>query len=166
MRKFSETEIKDILRHREKKIAGIHQKMFSMYRELENTDSLLESLAFPAVKITEMPAGKGSHKDLGDVLISYNRRIYTREEEIRKIMWELTEEEESICRLWMCFQKLGNPYYSILHELYVENQLYQTVENGFGKAHKTFEKYRKRGMEQLMQSYHDWIDQNERKLSG
>lgn len=153
MRKLSETQIKDILRNREQKIANIHKKMFSLYRELENTEEIMETAAFPSTEISGMPGRKGGHKDLGDVLLKYNRQIYNRSEEIRKIMWELAEEEESISRLWACFHALGEPYYSILYALYVENQLYQAVEDEFGSAHKTFEKYRKQGIQTLLLIY-------------
>lgn len=154
MRNLSETEIKEILRHREQKITNIHKKMISLYHELEDTEEVLESAALPSAELQGMPGGKGGHKDLGDVLLRYNRQIYDRNEEIREIMWELVEEEDSISRVWACFHALGEPYYDILHELYVENQLYQVVEHEFPGSHKTFERYRQQGIEQLLQLYH------------
>lgn len=153
MKNLSETEIKDILRNREQKIANIHKKMFSLYRELEHTDDILESVAFPSTNLSGLPGGKGCHKDLGDVLIKYNRQNYNRSEEIRRIMWELVEQEDSINRVWACFHALDDPYYSILYALYVENQLYQTVEDSFDVSHKTFEKYRQQGIELLIRFY-------------
>lgn len=153
MRKLNETEIKDILRNREQKIENIHKKMLSLYREMEHTDEIMESVAFPSTNHSGLPGGKGGHKDLGDVLLQYNRQLYSRNEEIRKIMWELVEEEDSISRLWACFYALGDPYYSILNALYVENQLYQTVEESFDVSHKTFEKYRQKGIELLLRFY-------------
>ena len=86
-------------------------------------------------------------------MLQYNRQICNRNEEIRKIMWELVEEEDSISRLWACFYALNDPFYSILNALYVENQLYQAVENNFDMSHKTFEKYRQRGIELLLLFY-------------
>lgn len=153
MRKLSEMEIKDILRNRDQKIESIHKKMFHLYQELEHTDEIMESAAFPSTNYSGLPGGKGGHKDLGDVLLKYNRQLYNRNEEIRRIMWELVEEEDSISRLWACFYGLGDPYYSILNALYVENQLYQTVEDSFDVSHKTFEKYRQKGIELLLRFY-------------
>lgn len=154
MRNLSETEIKEILRHREQKIANVHKKMISLYHELADTEGLMESASFPVPEFMGMPGGKGGHKDLGDVLLQYHRQIYNRNEEIRKIMWELSEEEESISRVWACFHALGEPYYDILYGLYVENRLYQAVEDEFPGAHKTFERYRRQGIEYLLQLYH------------
>lgn len=153
MKNLNETEIKNILRNREQKIADIHNKMFSLYQELGDTGEIMTTAAFPSAGITGMPGAKGGHKDLGDVLLRYQHQLCSRNEEIRKIMWELTEEEDSISRVWACFHALTNPYYSILNALYVENQLYQAVETKFDASHKTFEKYRQQGMKQLASFY-------------
>lgn len=153
MRSLDEAAVKDILQNREKKIDNIHRKMISLYQELERNDEVLETVAYPKTELSGMSGGKGTHKDLGDVLLQYNRQICNRNEEIRKIMWELVEEEDSISRLWACFYALNDPFYSILNALYVENQLYQAVENNFDMSHKTFEKYRQRGIELLLLFY-------------
>lgn len=153
MRILDEAAVKDILQNREKKIENIHKKMLSLYQELGRNDEVLETVAYPKSELKGMPGGKGNHKDLGDVLFQYNHQLCNRNEEIRKIMWELVEEEDSISRLWACFYALNDPFYSILNALYVENQLYQTVENNFDMSHKTFEKYRQRGMELLLRLY-------------
>lgn len=153
MRSLDEAAVKDILQNREKKIDNIHRKMISLYQELERNDEVLETVAYPKTELSGMSGGKGNHKDLGDVLLQYNRQICNRNEEIRKIMWELVEEEDSISRLWACFYALNDPFYSILNALYVENQLYQVVENNFDMSHKTFEKYRQRGIELLLLFY-------------
>ena len=153
MRSLDEAAVKDILQNREKKIDNIHRKMISLYQELERNDEVLETVAYPKTELSGMSGGKGNHKDLGDVLLQYNRQICNRNEEIRKIMWELVEEEDSISRLWACFYALNDPFYSILNALYVENQLYQAVENNFDMSHKTFEKYRQRGIELLLLFY-------------
>lgn len=153
MRNLNQTEIKDILRHREEKLANIHKKMFHLYKEIGDTDEILNAVAFSPTALTGMPGGKGGHKDLGDVLLRYNWQIHQRNEDIRRIMWELVEEEDSISRVWACLHGLSDPYYSILHEVYVKNQLYQSVEERFNASHKTFERYRQRGMEQLAGYY-------------
>ena len=153
MRSLDEAAVKDILQNREKKIDNIHRKMISLYQELERNDEVLETVAYPKTELSGMSGGKGTHKDLGDVLLQYNRQICNRNEEIRKIMWELVEEEDSISRLWACFYALNDPFYSILNALYVENQLYQAIENNFDMSHKTFEKYRQRGIELLLLFY-------------
>lgn len=156
---IDEEMVKDILRERDREIKSIHEKMLSFYQELESSDSLLEAVALPALqKEVGMPSGKGGHKDLGDVLARYQRQLLDQDEEIRKIMWELAEQERMVNRVWACFHALEEPYYSILHRMYVENQLYQTVEAGFGMSHKTFEKHRRQGIELVIWYYESGAD--------
>ena len=147
-----EETIKDILRYYPEKIKNIRQKMLSLYQETES-EEVLSAVALPPINMIGMPSAKGNHKDLGDVLISYQKQIWKRNEEIREMMWQLSEEEAIIRRVWACFHVLDNPYYSILHALYVENQLYTAVESSFDMSHKTFEKYRRDGINLLIRFY-------------
>lgn len=152
--KIGEAEVKDILRHKEKKIESIHRKMLSLYQELDNHEErILSAVALTSAEIKGMPGKKGEYKDLGDMLLQYKRQAYRRREELMKIMWELVEEEERINRIWACFHALQEPYYSILYELYVEAQLYEAVESSFQMSHKTFEKQRQFGIRSIMQFY-------------
>lgn len=147
-----EETIKDILRYYPEKIKNIRQKMLSLYQETES-EEVLSAVALPPINMSGMPGAKGNHKDLGDVLISYQKQIWKRNEEIREMMWQLSEEEAMVRRVWACFHVLDNPYYSILHALYVENQLYMAVESSFDMSHKTFEKYRRDGINLLIRFY-------------
>ena len=151
--KISEAAVKDILRNREKKIENIHKKMYSLHKELESTDEVLEAAALPAVKSDGMPGSHGTHQDLSDVYITYQKQLKDRNEEIRKIMWALVEEEERISRVFACYYALDDPYYSILNAIYVENQLYQSVENDFEMSHKTFEKNRQHAILLIIKFY-------------
>lgn len=104
-----------------------------------------------------MPGAKNRRKDLGDVLLEYERQQQRRNEEIRKMMCALTGQEEMINRIWACFYALDDPYYSILQQLYVENQLYQAVESSFDVSHKTFEKYRQHGLALIVGFYESGV---------
>lgn len=160
--KIGEAEVKDILRHKEKKIESIHRKMLSLYQELENHEEMiLSAVALPSAEINGMPGKKGGHKDLGDMLLQYKRQAYRRREELLKIMWELVEEEERINRIWACFHALQEPYYSILYELYVQSQLYEAVESNFQMSHKTFEKQRQFGIRSIIKFYESGMDVSE-----
>ena len=149
---MDEETVKDILRSYPEKTKNIRQKMLSLYAETES-EKVLSAAALPAVNISGMPGAKGNHKDLGDVLLSYQRQLWRRNEEIREMMWQLTQEDEMNRRVWACFHILSDPYYSILHALYVENQLYAAVEMHFDMSHKTFEKYRRDGINLLIKFY-------------
>lgn len=140
MTKMTEDRVKNILRFRNSKLKNIHQKMISLYEDANDTDSVLETVALPAQNISGMPGARGEHKDLGNVLINYQNELYRRNAEIREMMWALSQEEQSINRVWACFHVLEEPFYDIIRRLYVVGELYQTVEHESGLTHSYFDK--------------------------
>ena len=153
MTKMTEDRVKNILRFRNSKLKNIHQKMISLYEDANDTDSVLETVALPAQNISGMPGARGEHKDLGNVLISYQNELYRRNAEIREMMWALSQEEQLINRVWACFHVLEEPYYDILRRLYVVGELYQTVEHESGLTHSYFDKKRMEGLQLIIAYY-------------
>ena len=153
MTKMTEDRVKNILRFRNSKLKNIHQKMISLYEDANDTDSVLETVALPAQNISGMPGARGEHKDLGNVLINYQNELYRRNAEIREMMWALSQEEQSINRVWACFHVLEEPYYDILRRLYVVGELYQTVEHESGLTHSYFDKKRMEGLQLIIAYY-------------
>lgn len=153
MTKMTEDRVKNILRFRNSKLKNIHQKMISLYEDANDTDSVLETVALPAQNISGMPGARGEHKDLGNVLINYQNELYRRNAEIREMMWALSQEEQSINRVWACFHVLEEPYYDILRRLYVVGELYQTVEHESGLTHSYFDKKRMEGLQLIIEYY-------------
>lgn len=151
--KMTEDRVKNILRFRNSKLKNIHQKMISLYEDANDTDSVLETVALPAQNISGMPGARGEHKDLGNVLINYQNELYRRNAEIREMMWALSQEEQSINRVWACFHVLEEPYYDILRRLYVVGELYQTVEHESGLTHSYFDKKRMEGLQLIIAYY-------------
>lgn len=153
MTKMTEDRVKNILRFRNSKLKNIHQKMISLYEDANDTDSVLETVALPAQNISGMPGVRGEHKDLGNVLINYQNELYRRNAEIREMMWALSQEEQSINRVWACFHVLEEPYYDIIRRLYVLGELYQTVEHESGLTHSYFDKKRMEGLQLIIEYY-------------
>lgn len=153
MTKMTEDRVKNILRFRNSKLKNIHQKMISLYEDANDTDSVLETVALPAQNISGMPGARGEHKDLGNVLINYQNELYWRNAEIREMMWALSQEEQSINRVWACFHVLEEPYYDIIRRLYVVGELYQTVEHESGLTHSYFDKKRMEGLQLIIEYY-------------
>lgn len=153
MTKMTEDRVKNILRFRNSKLKNIHQKMISLYEDENDTDSVLETVALPAQNISGMPGARGEHKDLGNVLINYQNELYRRNAEIREMMWALSQEEQSINRVWACFHVLEEPYYDIIRRLYVLGELYQTVEHESGLTHSYFDKKRMEGLQLIIEYY-------------
>lgn len=153
MTKMTEDRVKNILRFRNSKLKNIHQKMISLYEDANDTDSVLETVALPAQNISGMPGARGEHKDLGNVLINYQNELYRRNADIREMMWALSQEEQSINRVWACFHVLEEPFYDIIRRLYVVGELYQTVEHESGLTHSYFDKKRMEGLQLIIEYY-------------
>ena len=153
MTKMTEDRVKNILRFRNSKLKNIHQKMISLYEDANDTDSVLETVALPAQNISGMPGARGEHKDLGNVLINYQNELYRRNAEIREMMWALSQEEQSINRVWACFHVLEEPFYDIIRRLYVVGELYKSVEHESGLTHSYFDKKRMEGLQLIIEYY-------------
>ena len=150
---LTDEKIKDILRNREKKIQSIHMRMNILYEETTD-DAMLKDAALPSSKVYgSISANNGSKRDLADILESVEKRKLHRNKEIREIMWQLSELENEINRVWNCFVALEDPYFTILLSLYVKGEKYEIVEKNFGMSHKSFEKYRSEAMTLLRKYY-------------
>ncbi len=153
MYELTEKKVKNILQNKNQILKNIRDKRVQLYEMMEDTESALISSALPTAGAGFLPSGKGNHRDVGDILLDYRKELRRRNKELREVLLQLSEMEEGVYRAWTCFCALSDPYYGILKSLYVENQLYQTVEKDFDHSHKTFERYRKSAIQTLMQYY-------------
>ena len=69
------------------------------------------------------------------------------------MLQKLSEEEAMIDRVWTCFIKLDEPYYSIARALYVEKQPYKYVEQESGFSHRAFEERRRQAIKSIEVMY-------------
>ena len=98
--------------------------------------------------------GAGTQKnDLTEIMIRHERLQRQREIEIREEIFRLTEEEEVINRIRVCYQALRGKEYGFLRELYVRGHPYKVVEKNSGVSHGTFERIRKSGIRKIQQMY-------------
>lgn len=152
---ISEERIKEILKNYDRMLATINLKIKNLYENLipeSEKDVIIRDIAIPAVSMGAI-TGTHEHKDLSDILIKMQRIEYERNTEIRSIMWSLSEEKEEIYRVWGCFQALSSPHYMILRRLYVEHELYHTVELESEMSHMKFECTRRDGILMIKQYY-------------
>ena len=149
-RKMTTEKAKEILKHKEEKLADIHKKILLLYQELkemEHPDELMEAAALPS-RSPVVVSGGGDTDNLS-VLNRYYHQRRERGAEIRMQIWRLSEDAEDIRRLWGCFFSLQEPYYGILYNLYVKKVLYAAAESAFGYSHRMFEQRRKEGLSML-----------------
>lgn len=60
-------------------------------------------------------------------------------------------QEDVVNRVWACYLALDDPYYTLLSQLYVENDLYENVRIQFDMSPTTFERYRKKALHLIIE---------------
>lgn len=147
-RQITAEEAKKMLMDKDRDLLAIDKKMNLLYDEMmkSENDEFIRAAAMPGKPVDVLRLGSGSRVDNMDILLRYNKQKQERLGEIRVQMWKLSEEAEDIRRLWNCFLALREPYYSILHELYVKKELYAVVQCSSGFSHRIFEERRKEGL--------------------
>ena len=152
---ISNKYIKDTLKTYHGRVLEIHKKIFELYRYAEQADELLKEVSYRSVNLETMSGGKTSGKqDLTDVLFRHESLSRERCIEIKTEIWELTEELETIDRIWCCYTSLQGEAARYIKELYVEKQPYKAVEKNSGYTHKNFETIRANAIKDIQHLYH------------
>lgn len=153
IKELTEDEIIHSLKHKEQIIISIHEKMYFIRKEIVKTDDIIEIASFHSSETTDMPSGKGQHKDLSDVLLKYYKYMEKQKKEFNDIFWTLIQREMRIERIWMCFLLLDEPYYTYIKRLYVDGDKYDVVEEESGFSRQVFGKYRKEAISLILHFY-------------
>lgn len=145
---ITEERIKMILSKREKMLRDINEKVILLIKDLDRIDDdLITEKSIHAVSINMMPSAQGGvKKDLSDLIIKLQRDREERKNELYKMIRLLSDQEYMINRVWACFLALDDPYYTMLNQLYVENDLYEAVRQSFDMSPTTFERHRKKAL--------------------
>lgn len=145
---ITEERIKMILSKREKMLRDINEKVILLIKDLDRIDDdLITEKSIHAVSINMMPSAQGGvKKDLSDLIIKLQRDREERKNELNKMIRLLSDQEYMINRVWACFLALDDPYYTMLNQLYVENDLYEAVRQQFDMSPTTFERHRKKAL--------------------
>ena len=155
---ISENEIKNVLKNRNQIISTIHTRIEYLNRDIYHTSDIIEAVSLRSKALSDMPRGGGGHKDLFAEYEKYHNLLDKRCAEYTVGIHQLILQEERVERLWICFSALDADAYNILYRLYVENELYQTVERESGLTHPIFEKKRKRAMQDIMRLYNSELE--------
>lgn len=152
MLEIREEDVKRALRNGFEELEEIHKRILALYDELVNTKSLIQSIALKSPQFGN--TGGGSlQRDLTEIMLKHEKLTRQREIEIREELRSLTEEEETVNRIKVCFEELRGKEYSYLYELYVRCNPYKVVERESGVSHRTFEKVRRSGIRKIIQLY-------------
>lgn len=145
--------VKMVLGNR-KVILNENRKRFrKLSHELGNIDLAVQETVYMKKNTEEIKVTENHYSDLSDILLR-QRRIYKEQSrELRTELIRLMDEQEAINRIWRCFSVLEGKEREYLFKLYVQKELYKTVEQTSGVSHKTFEKIRKKGMIRIINLY-------------
>lgn len=151
---ISDAEIKNILFHRNMLLGRIRKRIKRLYDDLDMVDELIRSASIYSPGEDRTGGGsKGNRTDLLDVLLRYENLIREQKSETRVAFLKLAEEQEKINRVWVAYEALPDMEHEIVTELYVQRELYRTVEELSGLNHREFENTRKRAMKSIRTLY-------------
>ena len=160
-RKIAEDDIKYLLKNRKEILGHNRIRIKEIYTELSEEDSIEQMLSIPSYDFYAKAQSEHSDQDLGNVLEHIQHMQRSKSLDLRMELWGLTNEIEKINRLYICYQvlsKINIQEFMIIKKLYVQNMGYLPVESESGLSHKTFEKKRQNGIEQIKMWYESDYD--------
>lgn len=149
--------IKRVLNNHQELLAAIHERILELYHEMEDSDEVIKQATFGGGQ-ENIGGGRSSEKkDLTDIMLRHFKLLKAQSQEIRIEMMRLVEEQETINRIWCCFEALDKDVKQILTELYVRGHPYKEVESEAQKnkdiSRTTFERMRKSGFDEIKRLY-------------
>lgn len=148
----SENEIKNILRDKDRLLQALQVKRQEIYHDIQNKEATIRSMLLSHPKEGER-VQTSELQDVMDDMIRCQKQLKHQETELKKLLKELTDEEEKIQKIWYCFTKLPEPYYTYLHRLYVDRKTYKEVVLESGISNTAFAKRRKKAFETIQMFY-------------
>lgn len=146
-------EVKRILSNKDQILDTLNKKIQYFLNEMylrENDELIIEkSLSSRGLGSTH----SRNMSDLSDLLDRIEKTKRQRFKEMQCDVSTLIQKEEEVNRVWSCFLALPDPYYTILHQLYVENELYEAVMKQFDMPQSTFDRYLKKGLAHIMENF-------------
>jgi len=158
---IDEDYIKKVLSKYHEKIRGIHNRLLELYNHLDVADELIKEVAYKSINYDCIGGSSGDKTDLTNVMIKHENLAMNRSKDVRAEMWRLIEEEETLDRVWRCYNAITGPGFDYITKLYVEGRSYKETEKESGTSHKTFEKSRSRAMKDILKLYNSQYTNSE-----
>ena len=140
--------IKYILSNHDSLQENIHSRVIEYYKELGTVDEFIRSASLNHNGSEKLVGG-----DLDSIVWLYKKNMYDYEKEIKIGLKQLSEEQEHINRVWICYKTLPKGEYEMLTNLYVKGELYKKGEIESGLNHRKFEKVRKGAIDRIKELY-------------
>lgn len=162
MTTVDEALVKKVLSNYEKLKVEVRHKLKIFYKELEDEDDgLLSEVTYKKISYDKIGSSSNTINDLSSIVENHQRLARKRSKEVREIMSDLMKQQEMYQRIWSCFNMLDTEAYETLTRLYINNELYASVEIDSGLSHRSFEKRRKQAIEDIIRLYHGELTNDE-----
>lgn len=153
MQNIDEKQIKEVLGNHKIILTEIRRRILAIHNEIIDTDSILKTVSMKKLELNSVGTSGGSHKDLLDAMLRHQKMEQQYIVELSTEIYRLTEEEECVNRIMVCFRALRGREYTYIERLYVKKEAYKIVEQESGYSHKTFESIRSNGLKQIKKLY-------------
>lgn len=161
----TENDLKLLLRNYDALVRKIHRRVLYLF---SIQDVAREQAAESAsLSIHLKTTNSGAWQDMSDAFIRYRSLLNSHEENLCQGVDQLIRMYAELNRIFYCVQVLPEQEFTIIKALYIDQQLYRSVEKEMEMNHRAFEKKRKNGLQQLKKLYvSDMSDEQLIALSG
>lgn len=151
-REITETDIIRCLSMYKELLEDIRERIRILNANVDTTNEVLETLQLRS-KGYGCISPQGSNKDLGDVLEKYKENEEQYALLLKSHLLQLIEEEETIKRIWICYQSRPHPQRIALKMLYVQHKAWKVVKAELRISHSTLSKNRMEGISNIKKVY-------------
>ena len=109
-------------------LEDVRDRIRFLHSNMATTDDVLESLQMKKNYGTAGTSEGGRKKDLGDLLERYEENEERYAEFLKMYIYQLMQEEESLKRVWICYQGLPYRQRAVLKALYVEHKPWKDMQ--------------------------------------
>lgn len=149
-----ETDIIRCLSDYNKHLADIRERIQKQYMEIATTDELLKTIQLQGINYDKLYIQSGyNKKDLTDILIKHEKEEREYALYLKDYIFQLMQQEESLKRIWICYQCLANEQRQILTELYVHKKAWKVVKMELKMSHSSVSNYRNAAIENIIKLY-------------
>ncbi|MEY8536367.1 hypothetical protein AALH30_23055 [Blautia pseudococcoides] len=134
-------------------LEDVRDRIRFLHSNMATTDDVLESLQMKKNYGTAGTSGGGRKKDLGDLLERYEENEERYAEFLKMYIYQLMQEEESLKRVWICYQGLPYRQRAVLKALYVEHKPWKVVRAELRMSHSTLSNNRSSAIQNIRQLY-------------
>lgn len=125
--KIDEKFITDCLANYNQRLQEIQSELMRAYEGIISKNELIETLQMKANTDNTGYGRTNHHKDLNNILEGVEKRQTEYITELLKFIQQLERREDSLRRVWICYEALPLPERDILAKLYVEGMKWEAA---------------------------------------